>query len=326
MPKIASNDYTLRQLAQSLIEPCQEAGMCAPSLVTLKNWSAQGFFKNSHKLNQAIARAIGRMEQNKALYPIGAARKSHPGSLHAGQSSGDRGQHHQWLAQQMEAAGRRLDLEARRVKREQAEDDDRIDSDFQDDSNDFEQPEESVFEAQPLGARHFQERDTPSSPRALEAIETLGSRMDDLEEQMRLMRHMIGKALAELTHAAQASTAASDTPAKAGPTQSVPPQLVTAIEQLDALRRHMLLRLDAETQLMKNASANAENADQVDSNRANPGIGGSGAAGWTQPSSRATQSHPQRTVSASSDADTYIAIQKIMAKLSRMEQMMANAH
>lgn len=120
-------------------------------------------------------------------------------------------------------------------------------------------------------------RKRPDTHTSMSSIE---GKLKSFEQQIHGLRHNIQETLLQLQHAQKVSLGQS----------SLDPAITRAIDQLDALRKHLMTRVDAEVQLMRSASAVSAGVSQK--------AQGAGI----------------------DDASTILTLHQILARLSRIEQ------
>ena len=232
MPK-SKPGYTLKELRAALENACAAHQMCAPSLISLKNWSAQGTYKRAATIHEAISISIERMRRNRGAYAIAPATTRDALQQAANQA---------WLRAELEKRAPQTSKD--RTPEDEADLLDALDplqrvipralsTTAADDDDDVDE-----------GARQAHSSLQPLSQEESQYRASVNSKLNGLDEQMRLLRHEIRTALQQVTHYASSASGQS----------SVHPDISQAITQLDSVRKHLMSRMDAEIQAMRAAS------------------------------------------------------------------------
>lgn len=262
--KKRDRSYTLKDLLASLSTACAEHGMCPPSMVSIKNWSASGLYKRAYSLQEAVATTVEKMLPNRGAYPLAQSHSAQ--TTHSGDIDLQRLTRHQaWLNAEIEKRSRMTAVSQR-------DDEDvplrRI--------NPYAGDQQAGDTEDVLPGDLIQE---VSHVPAVQDLSTVNARLDEIENQMRMLRHDVQGALRHLEHQSL----------RAQGQESLNPTLAKVIEQLESVRKHVLLRMDNEIQLLRKTAPTAAQAP-------------------AQVNRQAQQS----------DNSLFLSIQKIMSELSRI--------
>lgn len=223
----AKSLYTLTSLRTELGPACAMENMTVPSLISLKNWSARGDFKRAHTVQDAIKVVIEKMSRNRGAYQI----PDRPISDH-------KNPHSEWLQREIQKRQSKPHPRDNRPPMFDEDDDGPLKLRGDDGGAHFDEDEFSPAEEVEHVGSHLAATDDSSQRLLLDRLSTL-------EGQMRMLRHEVQNALQQLDHHAALSSGK----------ESIHPAISKTIEQLDAVRKHLMQRMDAELQLIRSQSS-----------------------------------------------------------------------